>query len=143
MSTSHPTAFPYCIYCRPKNSGMMQCAIECFEAASNHDSNFDPWVVCIHSQECIVVTKSIPHFYPSQYSPVEAIYHPEREDWSLSSAMESIEHHAQQMEQALAIISHGVTSSQVRGRCHGAAHSHARELQWHAWEPNDGVRWTS
>ena len=89
--------------------------IEYFEAASNYDSNFDPWVVCIHGREWIIVTKGIPHFYPSQCSPIEAIYHPRNEDWSLSSAMENIKHDAQQMEQALAIISNGVTSSQARG----------------------------
>ena len=27
--------------------------------------------------------------------------------------------------------------------CHGVAGMHARELWRHAWEPNDGVRWTS
>ena len=144
MSTSHPTAFPFCAYHRAKNNGTMQCAIEHFKAASNHDSNFDPWVVCIHGRECSVVMKSIPHLYPSQCSPVKAIYCPRTKDWSLSSAMEGIEHCTQQMEQALAIvISHSVTSSQVRGWCHSMAGMHAREPWRHAWEPNYGVRWTS
>ena len=94
----------------------MQHAIECFKATSNHDTNFDLWAICIHGRECIIITKNIPHFYPSQCSPVEAIPCPECGDWSLSSAMESIENHAHQMEQALvAIISHSVTSSQARG----------------------------
>ena len=94
----------------------MQHTIEHFEATGNHNTNFNPWVICIHSRECIVITKNIPHFYPSQCSPVEAIPCPEITDWLLSSAMESIENHAQQMEQALvAIISCGVTSSQARG----------------------------
>ena len=116
MSTSHPTAFPYCTYHRAKNSGVMQHAIELFEAAGNYNTDFNPWVICIHGREYIVVTKNIPHFYPSQCGPVEAILHPDANDWLLSSAMESIKNHAQQMEQVLvAIISHGATSSQVRG----------------------------
>ena len=116
MSTSHPTAFPYCAYCRAKNSGAMQHTIEQFEAAGNYNTDFDPWVICIHGRECIIITKNIPHFYPSQCSPVEAIPCPDTSDWLLSSAMESIENRTQQMEQALAaIISHGVTSSQAKG----------------------------
>ena len=86
--------FPYCAYHRVNNSGVLQCAIECFEAASNHDSDFDLWVVCIHSRECIFVMMGIPHLYPSQRSPVEAIYCPGNEDWLLPLAMESIKHHA-------------------------------------------------
>ena len=110
MSTSHPTVFPYCTYCRAKNSGMMQCTIEHIEATGNHDSDFDPQTICIHGRECIVVTKNIPHFYPSQCGPVEAIPCPDTSNWSLSSAMESIENCAWQMEQALvAIISHGTS----------------------------------
>ena len=118
MSTSHPTAFPYCTYHRAKKNGMMQCAIECFEVAGNYNSNFNPWVVCIHGRECIVITQNIPHFYPSQCGPVEAIPCPITSNWLLSSAMEmeSIKNHAQQMEQSLAaIISGSVTSSQARG----------------------------
>ena len=35
---------------------------------------------------------------------------------------------------------HHVTCRQT---CHGTAGMHVRELQRHAWRPNDGVRWTS
>ena len=143
MSTSHPTAFPYCTYCRLNNSGTMQHTIECFKAAGNHNSNFDPWSVCIHSWECIVVTWGIPHFYPSQCSPIKAIYHLHLTDWSLSSAMESVELCTQQLEQALTIISHGATSSQMREWYHGIAGMHSRELWGHMQKPNDGVRQTS
>ena len=79
----------------------------------------------------------------TQCSPVEAIYCPWNQDWSLSLAMESIKQHAEQLEQALTIISCGATSSQTRGQCHGTAGMHAREPQGHMQVPNDGVRQTS
>ena len=37
---------------KANNSGALQHTIEQFKAASNHDSNFNPWTVCIHGQEC-------------------------------------------------------------------------------------------
>ena len=100
MSTPQNQA-PYCPYRRCGHYWVPHRAISSFKALENVDSDFNPWKVCAHRGECIVSRHGIPHFYPSQCGPVEAIYRPHPSEWSLVEAMEAVHRRTQNLEAAL------------------------------------------
>src|SRR5580692_1242285 len=99
----HPTTAssdPYCPYCRTSKSKTLQCTIAELEA-KNEDSDFNPWKICKHGHECIVVQYNIPHFYPCQCGPVQPLFRPHLADKPLIASMERVKECMKALEEAI------------------------------------------